>query len=235
MENTTNVTVNGSSIQVESGLSFREVAVTLESGMSLEIRPYEVAGENCSGAYCTSQCPLFGCPTYIAPQTAWDYTLMGDVGGPYACPSNTSAFPNSPNDPVFNENLYSLSLSINNERTTRRGVGAYPFNTPVGSGTGTVPGDSLNNGTIVYGQNASYDMFVQCKEAINSIPLSGTPISFVIQDGKSVKYSEVLQLKDGIDGLRAQCVCNSDCPGNSTCGCHGDCACNYGGSAIPPV
>lgn len=42
-----------------------------------------------------------------------------------------------------------------------------------------------------------------------------------------VKKSHGTELRDSIQTLMRDCVCNSDCGANAWCTCYGDCGCNY--------
>ena len=42
-----------------------------------------------------------------------------------------------------------------------------------------------------------------------------------------VRKSHGIELRDNIQALMRDCVCNSDCGANAWCACYGDCGCNY--------
>lgn len=239
-----NLTVNGSTTGLEEGISFRDTVVnaardaglgkfrvilngteidpleapsTMTSGMNLEIRPYEVAGATeCSGGYCASQCYVNVCSTYVAPNSVWNYDGSGWLVSP-GCASNV-AFPTGIGDTIYDENIERLAGSINHERG-RRGIADFPFDFPLtGSGEST-PGD------LIYGNNATQEMFKDIKTAINQIA-SGY-VTYTVVDGSPVPWASIRQARNRIDTLRASCICNSDCGGHLVCACYNDCGCYY--------
>jgi hypothetical protein len=149
------------------------------------------------------------CVSYEAPIGAGTYTQ----------------FPAGPNSSViYDQTINSLTSSINTERA-RRGLAAYTFRTIAGSDPedGVLPSDAQG---IIYGQDAPDPGSIQqMKDAINQIRVNS--VTFLISDGP-ITYSQINNIKTVIDGLRNECICNTDCGANIYCTCDTYCSrCAY--------
>jgi len=155
---------------------------------------------------CNSQCYVNVCATYVAPNEVVAYT----------------DFPAGVGYKIYDQTLDSLTASVNDERA-RRLMGAYTFRDIKGTDGGLVLPDPDG---VIYGQDAGGATIQQLKDAINEIRVNA--ISFSIIDGNPITYSQINTIKTVIDGLRAECICNTDCGGNTVCACYGYCArCSY--------
>lgn len=151
----------------------------------------------CTPAYCSYNC----------------YSDTCAVNAP-ACPTNATNFGADPvkGDVSFASHVNDLRISIDDERTTRRGL-ADDFPSSV---------DSDNE--------IEEQHMVDMKDSINEmVAQTGDSTTVVITDTFSnlVSASEVTNLRDKINELREDCVCDSECGANSVCVCHGDCGNNY--------
>ena len=153
--------------------------------------------------YCDGHCYVNACISYVSPNEVWDY----DIGKP---------FPNSVGDTIHNENMETLSLSINDERS-RRGLSSFSFDSITGSDEGGT--------TLIYGNHSSQEMMKDIKDSINGI--SSGYVTYNVVDGQPLTYSQINEERTKIDYLRASCMCNSDCGGHQVCDCYNDCGCNY--------
>jgi len=153
----------------------------------------------CSPGHCTSNCYSFGC----------------SVNAP-ACSSNATSFGvtvTSSHD-IAATHVNDLRISIDNERTTRRGKSAdFPT--------------SVDTDDTVDASHAD-DM----KDSINEmVVMAGDSVTAQVTDtyviGDVIEASDINNLRSKINELRADCVCDSDCGANAVCTCHGDCECNY--------
>ena len=231
--------INGSSTEIEDGLSFRDTVVSaardagfgkfrvllndieidpidapdvIETNMTLEIRPYEVAGD-CSGGYCSNQCTSNTCTGNIAANEVWDY-------------STDEPFPDGVgNDTIHDENVERLRASINDERVRRS---LYPgWSYPAWTFSPTLTGSDEGGTSVIIGQDASAtnEALRQCKDAINNMSAGLITVSF--NDGSDVRSYHLRQMRDRLDNLRAECLCNGNCASRTYCSCKGDCGCDY--------
>jgi len=155
----------------------------------------------CTPSFCSGNCYSYGC------------------AGPYAvaCPSNATNFGSTliTGDTILAEHINALRISVDNERTSRRGLSA-DFPTYVDS-------DDL-----VEAQHAD-----DLKDSINEmVAQTGDSVTGDITTtyvvGDSILASHVNELRTKINELRQDCVCNTDCGANLVCVCHGNCGNNYG-------
>jgi len=152
----------------------------------------------CTPAHCTSNCYSDTCatnaPACLTNETNFGTTLIKGIT-------------------VLASHVNDLRLSIDDERTSRRGF-ADDFPT------------SVDNDDIVEQQHA-VDMKDSINEMIAADPIGDprTPVTNTYSN--LVSSGEVEILRDAINELRADCVCDSECGANSICTCHGDCGNNY--------
>jgi len=158
--------------------------------------------------YCQTQCTTDTCSAYVPPNEVWNY----NGGGFAVTPTASSAiFPTGAGSKCHDENIDRLAGSINDERA-RRGIGSFSFTDVSGSdeGGGTHP------------SSATMD---QIKLSINQI-YSGY-VTYYTRSGIPISASKLIEARTKIDSLRSNCLCNTDCGGNTWCDCHNDCGCNY--------
>ena len=69
------------------------------------------------------------------------------------------------------------------------------------------------------------EILADLKERINA--MSPNYITTNYTKGTIISISQWTEIRDKIQNLMRDCLCNSDCGGNLWCGCYNDCGCYY--------
>lgn len=69
------------------------------------------------------------------------------------------------------------------------------------------------------------EVLTDLKNCINS--MSPNYITTSYSAGTKISKSQWQEIRDKINVLMRDCICNSDCGGNLYCGCYNDCGCYY--------